>query len=73
MNGAELAKKIRKIGQTQIVLMTAYDEECIQEDGLAVQALACLTKPLDVDRLKALASCRDDADGKRSTRRKNNV
>lgn len=52
INGVELFRAIRALQpDLPIVLMTAYTEDCLVQQGLAEGALAALTKPLNIDTL----------------------
>jgi DNA-binding NtrC family response regulator len=57
LNGIELCRMIQA-GQPDlpIVLMTAYSDDVLIQEGLAAGALAVLTKPLDIERLLAFFS-----------------
>ena len=54
MTGIALAQKIRDFSQAQVSFMTGYGADQRQEEVSAVQPLACLTKPLALDRVKTI-------------------
>jgi len=57
MNGVELHRAIREQQpQTPVLLMTAYSSDRLVRQGLEEGAVACLTKPLNIDSLLRLIS-----------------
>ena len=50
INGVELYRAIKKRrSDLPVVLMTAYSTDKLVQEGLATGAIACLTKPLDIN------------------------
>ena len=54
MDGVELAEKIRERSQAQIIFMTGYEDDLLDRDVSEIHALAWLTKPIDLDKLKGI-------------------
>lgn len=54
MEGRELLEKMKKIRKVPIVVMSGYLPAASEQDILSKGALACLSKPLDLERVKSL-------------------
>ncbi len=55
MDGLEALRRIRRIApETVVIIMTAYISEQTVEQALKNGALCCLTKPFDIEKVKAL-------------------
>ncbi|AEG14159.1 response regulator receiver protein [Desulfofundulus kuznetsovii DSM 6115] len=55
MDGLEALRRIRRIApDTIVIIMTAYISEQTKEQALKNGALCCMSKPFDIEKVKAL-------------------
>lgn len=54
MEGRELLEKIKKTRNVPVVVMSGYLPSASENDIINLGALACLSKPLDLERVKSL-------------------
>lgn len=54
MEGREVFEEIKKISKVPIVIMSGYMPPNKEKDVVALGAVACLSKPLDLKRVKTL-------------------
>jgi len=54
MEGREVFERIKKISQTPVAIMSGYMPPNKEREVLALGAIACLKKPLELARIKSL-------------------
>ncbi|MCB9800057.1 MAG: response regulator [Candidatus Omnitrophica bacterium] len=54
MEGREVLEKIKKISQVPVAIMSGYIPDNKEKEVLALGAVACLKKPLDLGKVKKL-------------------